>query len=127
MEACRRSIRWGLKEEVKVSDEVLVEALMQSVKLLRKSSEEIRKYLEEHKEVSNPAPYENLLLNAILSQNEAISKANETLARILERTRQLEGISSRLENVSRNLWIVIGQTSVIIALMLSILLKLALA
>lgn len=107
-----------LKEEVKISDEVLVEGLLQSVELLRKSSEEIRNYLEEHKEESNPGSYETLLLNAILSQHEALSRANEALARILERTRQLEGIS-------RNLWIIIGQASVIIALMISILPKLA--
>ena len=110
-----------LKEKIEIQDEVLVEGLMQSVRLLEKSSEEIRQYLKKHKEESrksNPGSYGEILLNAILSQHEALGRANEALARILERTRQLEGIS-------RNLWIIIGQASVIIALMLTILLKIA--
>ena len=58
------------------------------------------------------------MLNAILSQHEALREANITLARILERTRQLEGIG-------RNIWIIVGQASVIIALMFTILLKIS--
>ena len=110
-----------LKESVKIEDEVLVKRLMRSVRLLEKSSEEIRQFLKKHKEeleTSNPGSYGDVLLNAILSQHEALREANIALARILERTRQLEGIG-------RNIWIIVGQASVIIALMLTILLKIS--
>lgn len=41
-----RKYRKELKEEVEVSDEMLITGLMHSIRLLEKSNEEIRKYLE---------------------------------------------------------------------------------
>jgi len=113
-----KKYRKELREEIKVSDEVLITGLMHSIQLLEKSNEEIRKYLEkvEKEEKSNPGPYERILLNAIFSQNDAIMRANETLAKILERTGTLGGIN-------KTLYVIIGKLAVIIALMISILLK----
>ena len=83
------------------------------VKGLRESVELIQKYLAERRKEKgkdNPGNFEEVLLNGVM-------KANEALAILVERT---EAIGS----ISKAVWIMTAEISIILTIMLSLIFKL---